>query len=300
MILLLTGDNDFEISRHLDILRANFDGRVDVADGGDSSVDFDSLILDRSLFDPKRMIIIKNLSENTAAWSKLPTILPRVDDDTSVILVEPKPDKRTKAFKDISALAVTKTLVKYTDRDVNAVIKWLEGEAKAVGVALSSQQARYLVNRAGVNQWDLFHALEKLSLVDNITEESIDQLVEISPVENIFQIFETALRGESARLKKMVDTIALTEDPFKTLGLISQQAFLMLAINAASPKDNVARDFEANPYMISKLQTLASRLSKSQLKKIVTYLNDCDLQMKQSSNDPWMLLEQALMKIAAI
>ena len=167
-----------------------------------------------------------------------------------------------------------------------------------MGIKLDNKLAQFLVRRVGADEWQIFHALEKLALVDSISEDVIIDLVEPNLTENVFELFETAIKGETELLKDKLRILKQTEDIYRLSALLYSQAFQLLAISAAVKDDNVAKDFGIHPCVVSKLESVAKRVGKTGVAKIVKIFAEADRDMKISKAEPWILLERALMKIA--
>ena len=157
-----------------------------------------------------------------------------------------------------------------------------------------------LVQRVGVDQWQLMKSLEKLALVDNVSEEIINEIIDANPVENVFNLFETALNGDTEKLTSMINVLEKSEDVFKLCALLSAQAFQLAAVASASKDNNVAKDFEIHPYVLSKLSSLIKRIGKNGVSKIILIFYELDCDIKISKADPWLLVERALIKLANI
>lgn len=301
MIRLLLGENSFEIERALAVIVGEFDGEPERTYGSDLELrQIPDLLMGASLFAQKRLVVIKQLSENKAVWADFSNWLERLSDDIYLVLIEAKPDKRTKTYKDLQKLAETREFKLWGERDSFVAESWAVEEASRLGASLSKPLAQKLVERTGVDQWRVFHALEKLAVLDEITEESINLTVDASPTENIFQLFETALRGDGAKLRDMIQTFELTDDPYQLFGLLSGQAFQLAALAVAEkPGGEVAKDIGAHPFVLQKLAPHAERLGRAGAKKIITAFAEADAGMKTSVAEPWLLIERALLKIAA-
>lgn len=302
MITLLTGENIFEIEQELERIIIEFDGHAERIDGSELELrQIPDLLMGSSLFADKRLVIIKKMSENKPVWASFDEWLERVSDDIQLILVEPKPDKRTKTFKELQKVADVKEFKSWGERDVRVAEEWAQAQAKEMGFELSTGLARKLVERTGVDQWRVFHGLEKLSVLDEITPEVIEEIIDANPVENIFQLFETALRGDTSKIRTMLQTLELTEDPYQLFGLLSGQAFQLATLAVTDkPSSEVAKDISAHPFVLSKLSSYAKKLGKSGAKKIVAAFADADAGMKTTAVDPWLRIEQALFKVASL
>ena len=303
MITVLTGDNSFEVSRALAKIERVFDGTPEKVDGSTLELkQLPDLIMGGTLFASTRLVVIKNLSENKSVWTDFSAWLPRVSDDVQLVLVEPKLDKRTKTYKDLQQAAIITEYKAWTERDTAQAEQWVAGEAKAMSFDLDRELSRLLVQRVGVDQWLLHQALQKLAVLDNVTPEVISDVIEANPVENVFNLFESALKGNTAKISAMIRTLELTEDPFRLFGLLSGQAFQLAVLANAEdmPSADVAKDIGVHPYGLSKLAPYARKLGKSGAKKVITNFAEADHEMKSSSTDPWLLIERALMKVTQL
>lgn len=302
MITLLTGENSFEIARTLDEIVRNFDGVPEKIDGSELELDrLPDLIMGGTLFATERLVIIRDLSENKKIWEVLPEWLDRVSDEVHLVLVEPKPDKRAKTYKALQKAATVKSFEPWDERDVFAAEKWTQEEAKRHGLDLDKKCVRLLVERVGLDQWLLYHALEKLAVLDEVTPEIIESVIDANPSEKVFNLLDAALRGDTDKVHTMVRTLERSEDPYKTFGLLAGQVF-QLAVLATSNKRpaEVATDIGAHPYALGKLAPHAERIGKAGVKKIVKIFADTDIAMKSVSADPWLQVEKALMKTASV
>lgn len=299
MITVLTGENSFELKRALDAIVSAFDGMAEKFDGdGLEITQMPDLLMGTTLFADKRLVIINGLSENKSVWEALPDWLPRVSDETHLVLVEPKPDKRTKTFKDLKKTADVKEFVLLGERDVAAAVSWSIVEANRLGFTLDKNSAQTLVNRVSIDQWQLHNALLKLSVLDNVNSGVIENIIDASPTENVFNLLDAALRGDSRKVTEMIQVLKQTQDPYMTFGLLSGQVFQLAALATTNKSlSEVASDIGAHPYALGKLAPHAKKLLRDGVRKIVRDFADADNAMKSSAADPWILIENALIKI---
>ena len=302
MITVLTGENSFELTRALDAIVASFDGVAEKFEGSDLELSqLPDLLLGGTLFATERLVIIKNLSDNKQLWDVLPDWLEKTDSDVHVVLVEPKPDKRTKTFKDLKRYADVREFTMRGDRDIAVAEKWVTDEAKRQGLSLDKKLAQQLVARVGLDQWQLYHAIEKLAVLDNVNAEIIEQLIEANPTENVFNLLDAALRGDTRKVSSMIRALQLSQDPYMTFGLLAGQVFQLAALASTDkPSGDVAKDIGVHPYALSKLTPHAKKLGRTGTKKIVAIFADTDMAMKSSATDPWLLIEQALIKTVSL
>lgn len=302
MITLFTGENSFEITRATQRLEAELSITPERFDGRELTLaQLPDLLLGITLFNPKRFVIIKNLSENKPVWAALEQWLARMNDQTDLLLIEPAPDKRTKTYKALQKKAHLTDFPLWTERDTAKAEAWAIIEAKQLGFTLDKKSARALIMRVGVDQWQLYHALEKLAVVDEVNSAVIEDTIEANPTENVFYVFEAALKGNSVKVKKMLEVLAMSEDPYRLFGLLSTQALQLATLIAAQkPTAQVASDIGAHPFVLSKLAPYAQPADRVKAKKIITAFSRADAALKTSGTDPWLLIERALLEVASL
>lgn len=302
MITVFTGENSFEIERALQALTTTFAGASESFDGTTlTRASLPDLLMGVSLFSAERLVFIKNLSDNKALWTEFSDWLPRISSDIHLVLIEPKPDKRTKTYKDLQKAATVQEYKLWGERDVMTAQAWAIKEAKLLGFTLNAEQAQTLVRRVGTDQWLLFGALQKLAVMGEVSTQVIEDIIAVHPSENVFHLFEAALKGESRRVQAMVATLALTEEPYRLFGLLSGQAFQLAALAFADkPLNETAKDLGAHPFTLGKLEPYAKKLHRADVKRVITAFAEADEAMKTSSANPWLLIERALVKVTIV
>lgn len=300
MITLLTGENSYEIHQRLRQLEAEFQDTVERIDGAGLELhNLSDLISGTSLFHQKRMIVIRDLSSNKTLWEKLPDWLDRTSDDIHLVIVEPKPDKRTKTYKALQKSANVLEYKPWSERDDAQAAKWIMSEAEARTLALTPALARLLVARVGVDQWQLTQALDKLLAAGEVTEDVITNVIDARPSENVFDLFETALKGDIGRLRELLAVLSATEDPYMLFGLLSGQAFQLMALALARDEQDVANDFGVHPYALSRMRPYARQRGSAGTREVLLAFNQADEAIKTSYVDPWTVIEQVLFTVAA-
>jgi DNA polymerase III delta subunit len=299
MITWLVGENSFEIREAIKALEADFNGTVERFDGSELSLaQLPDLLMGVSLFSTERLVVITDISQNSSLWEKLPDWLPRINDDIHVVFVDTKPDKRTTSYKALKAVANLREFPAWTERDTQKAEQWVTGRAKQHDIAMDRKAVQYLVQRVGMDQWQLAHALDTLALLDVITIEAIDDVIPPNLSENIFQLFEIALEGKSQQVAQRLDTLALQEDPYALFALLTSQALTLAAVTFADDDTNPAKDFAMHPFVVSKMVRHGKRLGKNRVGHIVEAFAKTDADMKRSRGEPWLLIERTLLEIA--
>lgn len=295
MIYLLLGDNSYARDQALAALTIEkipekFDGEVlEVRNLPD-------LFLGQSLFFEQRLIVIKNASSNAAVWSELAAYLGKVPAETTVILTEAKPDKRTKTYKVLQKLATVQEFS--LPKNSREAEQFVLSEAKSRALDLSPALAARLVARVGLEPWELVHALQKLAMLGPISEHAIDTVIEQTPAASAFELFEAALRGDSQLIQQLVSQLSLSEDGHRTFGLLSGQVMQLAALVTAKSDATIAKDIGVHPFALGKLKPLARRVGRTELRRIVSFFADADDRIKMGT-EPWLAIETALQQTAA-
>ncbi len=299
MITWLVGENTFEVREAVKAIEATFNGTTERIDGSELTLNrVPDLLMGTSLFATERLVVISDISQNSALWEKLPDWLPRISDDIHVVFVDSKPDKRTTSYKSLKATADLKEFPAWTERDSQKADQWVEARAKAMGIKMDRRAMQHLVNRVGIDQWQLAHALDTLSLLDEVLIDTINNVVPPNLHENIFQLFETALEGKPVEVASMLKTLSIQEDPYALFALLTSQALTLAAVTYADDSVNPAKDFAIHPFVASKLVRHGKRLGKNRVGHIVEAFSKTDADMKRSKAEPWLLVERVLLEVS--
>lgn len=299
MITLLAGENSYEREQTLGRLTRDTDAAPETFDGAEIDIErLPDLLMGMSLFSEKRLVVIRGLSQNKMMWDAVPEWLPRMSDDIHLVLVEMKPDKRTKTYKALKKAGNVHEFALWTDRDERSARQWVQAEAKTRGTSLDARAVQLLVERVGVDQWRLATTLDMLSVYEVVTEDIIREAVEARPQENVFTLFETALKGEAARVEAMLRTLSLTEEPYQLFGLLSGQAIQLAALVTERDHDDVAKDFGVHPFVIAKLRPYAAKVGLDGARRSIAAFAEADEVMKTTAIEPWIVIERTLLALA--
>lgn len=244
--------------------------------------------------------MVSDLSLNSEVWAALPDVA--VGSDTTLVLLETKPDKRTKTYKWLQKNAEMAECAQFTDRQLSQLAAWCVEQGAVRGAKLTTAQAMRLIERLGRDQLRLDMVLQQLALADEVSDDLIDQLVPLAKAESVFLLFQAALDGDSRRVGEIVAYLETESGPdgaYQTLGLLASQAAQLSAlVLSGGDTARVAADLAVNPYALRQLATPTRRLNQGELGLIVASLAEADQQMKTTGLSPWLLLELALLRIA--
>lgn len=305
MIVTLTGENSFALQRELNALVQPFlqeygDLALERLDGQEASLDkIVESLTSLPFLASRKLVVLRAPSTNKQFIEQAEQILGNVDDSTDVILVEPKLDKRLSYYK---LLKKSTDFREFHELDQNGLARWLSEAAKAQDGSLNPSDARYLVERVGANQQLLSNELEKLLLYNKqVTRQTIDLLTEPTPQSTIFQLLEAAFAGNAKRTAELyAEQRALKVEPPQIVAMLAWQLHVLAILKTAGERgvDQIAKEAKMSPFVISKSQRIASKLTLANLNSLISDLLEIDTKSKRTNLDTDEALQNYLMELA--
>lgn len=299
MLKILTGPNSWFIKRAVDELES---AEVNRYQGSELTAGELADILEaQSLFSTKRTVIIDELSANKPGWERLTDLASELaaDPDLTLIIIEPKPDGRSKLIKQAKQAG---WLEDYRlPKDAAQAANYLRFEAKHLQLELQPDVARMIVERIGLDTWAGHMALEKLAAVSQvITAELVDKYIAPSLEVNVFKVVDELFAGQALAVAELVDEMDRTSaNAYQFFGLISGQISNLLMIKVLG-KTVATTELKLHPFVAGKLASVANRLSLETIQQMIRILAEADLQLKTSSQHDWTIIKLALVEIAQL
>lgn len=291
MVVVLTGRNTYGLQESLQKIVAEFSDEF-----GDSIERFDGSemtnadgVLDAvrsvSFLEPRKLVLVRDFASCSELMTKIETVVEQTADTTDLILVDAKLDKRTVVYKYLRKECDLRT---FDDLQSYELERWATAQAGTLGAKLTNKDAKFLVDRVGPDQQQLFQEITKLSLNGSeIARESIEELVEPNPQSKVFDMLEALFSGDLKKAQNLYeDQRAQGEEPQKLLAMITWQLQqLTLAVYApVKTTDALVASSKISPYSAQKALGLAKNISKNDLKFYITELAEIDLQSKTSAD----------------
>lgn len=304
MIYLIIGTDVYKRRQAVQKLIAAAKLPAEKFDGTDLSENqLADCIAGATLFSAERLIIISDLSQNKSLWDKLADWNGRVSNDTTLILVENNVDKRTKAYKAIAKAATMLAADPWSDRQTGEAVRWVVARAQALGIALSTDQAGNLVARAtgnadrpgvySIDQQQLEGALQSLSVLEHVTDDSIAAVLPESSADNVFELIDVALGGNKARVVQLLHNLHATADPYMTFGFIASQWVQLAALKVTGESSDVlASKIGVSPFILSKLQKHTGKLTGARVRELTDLLVRLDIKTKTTGVEPWVAVDR--------
>lgn len=305
MIKTLTGENSFAWQK---ILREQVDKFV--AEFGDLALqridgeeaEFSTIqeaLTSLPFLSNKKLVVLRSPSKNKDFLEHVEQVLANISETTDVIIIEPKLDKRLSYYKYLKSKT---DFQEFNELDINSQSTWLLARAKQLGGSISSNDARYLAERVGLNQQLLGNEIEKLVLYNPaVTRQTIDLLTDETPQSTIFQLLEAAFSGNNRKaLKLYQEQRALKVEPQQIVAMIAWQLHVLAIIKYAGDRsiDEIAKDSKLNPYVLRKSQSIADGLKLAELDYLVEQLLDIDAKSKSTSIDIDEALKNYLLRLS--
>lgn len=305
MITTASGVNSFALQQELQRLVSSFvnehgDMALEKLDGEEVELNRLSESLESIPFlSAKKMVVLRRPSANKLFVEKAEAMLTNVPETTDVIIVEPKLDKRSSYYKFLQKNTDYK---EFNELDEFGLSKWLVEQAKASSGSLSQNDAKYLVERVGLNQQFLSNELEKLLSYDtSITRQTIDLLTEPTPQSTIFELLDAAFAGNTKKaLHIYQEQRALKVEPIQIIAMLAWQLHVLAIVKTAGQRDanEIAQEAKLNPFVVRKTQNIARNISLSETKQLISNVLELDIRLKSESIDADDALKNLLIQIS--
>lgn len=305
MIVVLTGENSFGLQQALrqltdDFVREHSDLALERLDGEEAEFEkIREALTGLPFLAGKKLVVLRAPSANKQFVEAAEQLLSEVPETNEVVLVEPKPDKRTAYYK---YLKKETDFREFPALDQGGLARWLVDEAKRRQGELSPVDARYLADRIGPNQQLLSGELEKLLLYSSkIDRSAIDLLTQATPQSTIFELLEAAFAGQAQKaLSLYAEQRALKVEPAQIIAMLAWQLHTLAVIKAGGDRsvDMIAKDAKINPFVVRKSQAIARKLTLAELKQLISDLLRIDVAIKTTSIDADEALQHYLLKLS--
>lgn len=310
MIYLIYGENIYEQELALDKLISSSAAQPEHVDVDNLTMNtLADIVRGGSLFASTRLVVIRGLSSDTQLFNKLAEWGSEVSAETTLVLVESKIDRRTKAYKVLSKVAEILRAEPLLERDTRTADDWLKKLAKEYDVTLSPAQRNQMIRRSLVvgekptariiDQMQLLQALKALRGCDNVTDDSIATVLPPATTDTVFDLLAVATARDIAKVNEILAELALIEEGHRVLALVMgqwSQLVMVAALGGSSSK--IALDLGVHPYAAQKSQEIAERFTRRELQELTELAARLDTSTKVSQMTPWDATHRLLYAIA--
>ncbi|MBD5430085.1 DNA polymerase III subunit delta [Lactobacillus sp.] len=254
-------------------------------------------LTESSLFGERKLVVVKNpffLTPKVAAkfkkkikqLEKIIDHLNELDDIIIFVANYDKLDRRKKITKClINQVNVINTALK--PYEISGVIKAI---SKEEGFQFTNRALQILLQRSDqVLDSVLSNYIKLKNICDTdhrITETLVEQNIDRSLSENIFEILSTAFKGNIAQaIQRLNDHLLEGNNVVQLIAIFESQIEFLLCVktleNRKWSKDQITKELGANPYRVK--FAMQNRVSLSKLKKLMTQIIELDFNYKMGN-----------------
>lgn len=260
----------------------------------------------------KKLVIVTDfdLFKPPAAFSdQLPSLLTDLPDYLCLVfyydILEGKPDKRTKLYKQLEKSAC---LAEFSRMEEKELVAWIERRVRALDHVIAPDDASYLIFLCGNDMTNLAGEIDKVaahSTTGEIKKYNIDAVC--SPVLDavVFDLTDAITVGKFARAVALVGELIAQKNNevmiFTTITRHIQRLYAakLCAEARAGEKQLMEMIGSKSPYYARQLQNAARRVSLSWLRRAASLCAETDAALKGSAVDRQKQIELALLQMAA-
>jgi DNA polymerase-3 subunit delta len=269
-VYLLLGDDEERKARGVERLRR---GRAaesyDASETGPEAVV--SACNSYSLFGEGVFVLVKNLDAwNAAQKAVVVDYLENPSPEADLVLLGKKLGARERL---LAAVKKSGEVHNFEPPTGKALVRWVVGHAKKLGLDLPEDVARDLIERCSADKIRLITETEKLALYvgeDTATHQDVEALCPPDVQSNIFAFVDSLAAGERGRALKLLEDLISTGEPALRLTYMIRRQFNLVAraralLDRGTPPKEIAAELKVPPFVARKLEEQGRTLSHEDL-----------------------------------
>ena len=255
-----------------------------------------------------KVVVVKNLHEITLPPKESQLLIDYAKDpipETCLILTADKADRKKNIFK---ALTKIPCAVVCESPKESALIPWIKKRAQSLGINLSQDAARLMVERTGPKPGILASELEKVMTFageeKSISDREVLAVVGDIKLQNPFALTE-ALKNKDTQnaIQLLHNQLDHGEDPIKILGTMVWQFRVIWEVknyqDQKLPPQKIAQEMGAQPFLVEKALRHTRNFSRQELTKSFKNLTQADRALKTSGHAPQGILEALILELCS-
>lgn len=311
-LLFLTGEDDFRLRERLSFYRKGFaqkypNGSLEEIDEGITWEDFEARCLTPSLFGEKRLFICEGFFQpdifEKAQKKDFFKTLESLSEISTVLVAEPKPDKRQKWVKEFLKEAKHES---FDPMDTSQVLSWIQEYAQKNQIHISPDVLRFFVGRCGENLWNACKELDKLKhfrMNEAVTKEDVIALTLPHPEQQIWDFLAALGKNDTSKsLKMFEELIQQGESVYQILAMVMREiriyAQLRAGLDEGMGESQIVSTTKLHPFVVKKTMSAVRPMSMKQIQTWYQKLYEIDKGIKtggfSSTTDDTSEIELAL------
>ena len=288
-VYLLLGDDEERKSRGVEKLRG---GRA--VESYDASATSPETIVSAcnsfSLFGGGPFVVLKNLDAwNAAQKSVIVDYLQDPSPGADLILLGKKLGSRERL---LSAVKKSGEVHNFEQPKGKALVKWVVGHAKKLGLDLPEDVAEDLAERCSGDKMRLIQETDKLALYvgdDTATHDDVAALCPPDVQSNIFAFVDSLAAGERERALKLLEDLIDTGEPPLRLTFMIRRQFQLVArasalLERGTPQKEIASQLKVPPFVARKLEEQGRKLDGEDLERALNFVLRLESGLKGGSD----------------
>jgi DNA polymerase-3 subunit delta len=288
-VYLLLGDDEERKSRGVEKLRA---GRtVDAYDASTTGPEtLVSACNSYSLFGEGPFVVLKDLDAwNAAQKAVIVEYLEDPSPGSDLILLGKKLGARERLLSTVKNAGEVHTFDQPTGK---ALVTWLVGHAKKLGLDLPEEVAEDLTNRCSGDKMRLLQETEKLALFVGDGTAIHDDVAALCPPDvqsNIFAFVDSLAAGDRNRALALLEDLIATGEPPLRLTFMIRRQFQLLAraralLDRGTPQKELSSRLKVPPFVAHKLEEQGRELDEEDLERALAQIQDLEGGLKGGSD----------------
>src|SRR5919112_395820 len=287
-VYLLLGDDEERKARGVEKLRK---GRaVEAYEAAETSPEtVVSACNSHSLFGDGPFVLVRNLDAwNATQKARVLDYLQDPSPETDLVMLGEKLGTREKLLAAVKSTGVVHDFKQPTG---TALVRWVVGHAKKLGLELPDDIAGELVARCSDDKVRVMGEVEKLALYaeGTATLEDLEALVRPDLQSNIFRFVDALGAGDRGEALELLEALLATgEAPLRILYMIRRQFRLLARAHSlfeeGTPRSEVASVLKIPPFVAKKLEEQARRMNQGDLEWALALTLDLEGGLKGGSD----------------
>ncbi len=305
-VYLLLGDDEERKARGVEKLRRGRE--VESYDASETSPEaVVSACNSYSLFGEGPFVVLKNLDAwNAAQKAQIVAYLENPAPEADLVLLGKKLGAREKLLAAVKKGGEVHELQQPTGK---ALVRWVVGHAKKVGLDLPEDVAENLTERCSGDKQRIVNETEKLALYVSerpATLEDVDALCPPDVQSNIFAFVDALAAGDRVRAMRLLEELVATGEPPLRLTYMIRRQFGLVARGRAlslrgTPQREVASALKVPPFVARKLEEQGRALGDEELERALDLVLELERGLKGGIDlDDELQVELAVLKLSEL
>ncbi len=287
-VYLILGDDEERKTRGVEKLRQNRTSETYEADTSSPEAVI-SACNSYSLFGDGPFVLVRNLDAwNAAQKAKIVQYLENPSPEADLILLGKKLGARERL---LAAVKKTGEVHDFKQPTGKALVRWVIGYAKKLGLDLPEDVAQNLTDRCSRDKTRLAREVEKLALYVGDGAATLEDVEALCPPDlqsNIFAFVDSLGAGDQGKALKLLEDLVSTGEPPLRVTFMVRRQFQLLAraralFESGVPRGEAASQLKVPPFVARKLEEQSRELDEKTLEQALTLVLELEGGLKGGS-----------------